>query len=60
MKGVNMDDSTEEVYFYDSMDDAVDAMEIMRAERACELAFNLKTMANGHVKMTVEVGEIRG
>lgn len=55
-----MDGSTEEVYFYDTMQEAVDAMEIMRAERACELGFDLKTMKNGHVKMTVEVGEIRG
>ena len=49
----------EEVYFYDTMKEATDAMERMRAERACELGFDLKTISNGHVKMTVEVGETR-
>ena len=53
-------DGVEEVYFYDTLEEAEEAREIMIAERACDMAFYFKQMANGHYKMTVEVGEVRG
>lgn len=51
---------TEEVYFYDTMQEAVDAFEIMRAERACDMIADFSPMKNGHVKLTIKVGEVRG
>ena len=49
----------EEVYFYDTMQEATDAMERMRAERACVVGFHYKKMSNGHIKLTVEVWDKR-
>ena len=47
----------EEVYFYDTMKEATDDLERMRAERPCIMGFKCKPMANGHVKLTLEVGD---
>lgn len=48
---------TEEYYYYDTFDEAVEAMEKMKAERPCELAFDITAISNGHYKMVVKVGE---
>lgn len=47
---------TEEVYYYDTMDEAEEDMERMRAERACNLAFDTEDHG-GRIRMTVKVGE---
>ena len=52
-----METLTEEYYFFDTMEEAVAAIEKMKVERPCELAFDVSPMSNGHVKMTVKVGE---
>ena len=50
---------TEEVYYFDSLKEAEDAMEKMRCERACDLGFRFDNHDPNHVKMIVEVGEPR-
>lgn len=52
-----MDDYTEETYFYDSAQEASDAMDVMRAERGCDIAYNSQKMADGRYKVIVKVGE---
>lgn len=54
-----MEALTEEVYFYDTQKEASEAADRMRAERACDMRIEFKKISNGHVKMTVEVGEAR-
>ena len=60
-KGGNTVDEVllEEVYFYDTMQEAKDAVTRMRAERPCIIGFDYHEIANGHVKLTVEVGDKR-
>lgn len=50
---------TEEVYFFDTEQEASEAADKMRAERACDLRIEYKRISNGHYKMVVEVGEAR-
>lgn len=52
-----MDDYTVETYFYESINDAVEEMERMKAERPCEMAFDVEDLHNGRCRMTVKVGE---
>ncbi len=52
-----MDDYTEETYFYQSIQDAVEEMERMKAERPCEMIFDVEDLHNGQCMMTVKVGE---
>ena len=49
----------EEVYFYDSMEEAREDVTRMRAERPCIVSFDYYQMSNGHVKLTVKVGDKR-
>lgn len=55
-----MEYETQEIYWYDTVQEAVDDMEIMRAERACDMAFDIDAENFDRVKMTVKVGKIRG
>ena len=51
---------TEEVYWYDTVQEAVDDWEVMRATRACDLAFDIDAIHYDRVKMIVHVGKTRG
>lgn len=52
---------TEETYYYDSMTEAIQDMEVIRAERGCDLAFDLEPLApEGPVRMIVKVGKVYG
>ena len=55
-----MEYETEEVYWYDTMEEAVDDMELMRAERACDMAFDIDAEHYEKVKMVVKTGKTRG
>lgn len=52
-----MEHYTEEVYYYDTMESAVEALERMKIERPCEMAFDVSALPDGRVKMVVKVGE---
>ena len=49
----------EEKYYFETMKEAGDASDKMRAERACDMGFKYKTLENGLIEMTVELGEAR-
>lgn len=53
----HMEHYTEEVYYYDTMESAVEALEQMKIERPCEMAFDVSALPDGSVKMVVKVGE---
>lgn len=50
---------TEEVYYYDTLDEAVEDIEIMRAERACDMEITVDNTQQGKVKVTVKCGDSR-
>jgi hypothetical protein len=54
-----MDDYTEETYYFDTAKEASDAMDVMRAERACDIAYSSVRTSDGRYKVTVKVGEAR-
>ena len=54
-----MEYETEEVYWYYTMKEALEAMQIMMAERACDMAFHADPVGD-KVKMVVKCGEVRG
>ena len=49
---------TEEVYFYRNMQEAIEDMNLMRVERACDMAFNIDVCPDGRIKMTVKTLKI--
>ena len=51
---------TEEVYWYDTVQEAVDDMEIMRATMACDMAIDIDAEHFDRVRMTVKCGKTRG
>ena len=55
----SMDDYIEETYYYDTMKEATEAMDIMRAERACDMACGVSKTDDGRFKLTVMVGDSR-
>lgn len=54
-----MDDYIEETYYYDTMKEATEAMDVMRAERACDMACGVSKTDDGRFKLTVMVGDSR-
>lgn len=51
---------TEETYYYDSMTEAIQDMEVIRAERGCDLVFDIEPLPEGPVRMIVKVGKVYG
>ena len=50
---------TEETYWYDTMKEAIEAMQVMMAERACDMAFDADPVGD-KVKLVVKCGKTRG
>ena len=51
---------TTETYLYSTLEEATEAAEQMRAERACDMAIMIDNTDKAHVKLIVQCGEVRG
>jgi len=51
---------TEEIYWYDTVEEASADADIMRATRACDLYINIDAIHYERVKLTVKCGKTRG